>query len=65
MKTSTTTLRVLVWIAFGLSTVLVEAQTLLVSNGGPWGEWGAAVYCPSGKYAMGYRMRVRFFCIIF
>ena len=27
-------------------------------NGGPWGDWSRAVYCPSGSWATGYAMRV-------
>ncbi|XP_045168615.2 vitelline membrane outer layer protein 1 homolog [Mercenaria mercenaria] len=33
-------------------------KTLAVTNGGPWGKWGPAQYCPKGSYAIGYDMKI-------
>ncbi|XP_045187604.1 vitelline membrane outer layer protein 1-like [Mercenaria mercenaria] len=33
-------------------------QTLTVNNGGKWGDWGSAVFCPPGSYAAGYDMKI-------
>lgn len=34
------------------------AHDAVASNGGQWGSWTRAVYCPTGSYASGYTMRV-------
>jgi hypothetical protein len=33
-------------------------KTLRVYNGGRWGDWNLAQYCPHGQYATGYRLKV-------
>lgn len=33
-------------------------KTLQVYNGGNWGDWNSAQFCPHGQYATGYRMKV-------
>ena len=32
--------------------------SLRVYNGGKWGDWNVAQYCPKGEYATGYRLKV-------
>ncbi|KAL3881302.1 hypothetical protein ACJMK2_027755 [Sinanodonta woodiana] len=34
-------------------------KILAVSNGGPWGTWYQAQFCPSGSYAVGYNMKIQ------
>jgi len=36
----------------------IVVQTLRVLNGGKWGDWNVAQFCPHGQYATGYRMKV-------
>jgi hypothetical protein len=33
-------------------------KSLRVYNGGKWGDWNTAQFCPKGQYATGYRMKV-------
>ena len=33
-------------------------STISVTNGGQWGSWMTAVYCPNGSFANGYAMKV-------
>lgn len=33
-------------------------KTLRVYNGGRWGDWSHAQFCPRGQYATGYKMKV-------
>ena len=33
-------------------------KTLRVYNGGRWGDWNPAQYCPHGQYATGYRLKI-------
>ena len=33
-------------------------KTLRVYNGGKWGDWNSAQFCPHGQFATGYRLKV-------
>ncbi|KAL4227897.1 Vitelline membrane outer layer protein 1 [Mactra antiquata] len=33
-------------------------KMLSVNNGGPWGSWGPASFCPKGSFAAGYGMKI-------
>jgi len=61
-----------VWMASGLALSLITGTLTATAasfrtditgvrnapNGGPWGGWSRAIYCPAGSYVGGYSMRV-------
>jgi hypothetical protein len=61
-----------VWMASGLALSLITGTLTATAasfrnditgiktapNGGPWGGWSTAIYCPAGSYVRGYSMRV-------
>jgi hypothetical protein len=61
-----------VWMASGLALALITGTLTATAasirnditsiktapNGGSWGGWSTAIYCPAGSYVGGYAMRV-------
>jgi hypothetical protein len=33
-------------------------KSLRVYNGGKWGDWSVAEFCPKGQYAIGFKLKV-------
>ncbi|XP_068128164.1 vitelline membrane outer layer protein 1 homolog [Hyperolius riggenbachi] len=45
-------------IASLLQATLTYSSTILVDNGGPWGDWGSTEKCPPGTMARGFSLLV-------